>query len=163
MNQLVNRHVLNERELRIVKSVDMLERRVVVDKMALKRRFHEPLSDGDAPGGDHAEIDGQRIRRLLTVELRADDCKVDEKPFFVLDDFRLRGDDAKIARVPRALVLNHNRQFKRFRRLDFLRPWVVPNDVALPEVVQFQFRLRIDGNRRRRHYNGDIATFDRIM
>ena len=28
-----------------------------------------------------AEIDGQRVRRLLPVELRADDCKVDEKPF----------------------------------------------------------------------------------
>src|SRR5205814_3018190 len=98
---------VDQRQLRVPQSVDVLEGRAVIDEQALQRGGQQPAADADAAGRDGAEGRRQRWRQVLARDLRGDDLEVDQQAFFVLDDLGLCGRDAEVARFTGALVPHH--------------------------------------------------------
>ena len=146
LDQLVDLDALDQREPLVAQAVEVLEGGLVVDELPLQRRGHPPLGDGRFAGGDVAEVGRQRGGHVLAGHLGGDDLEIDQEPLLVLDDLGLRRNDPQFLGVAGAVVLNQHGQLERLGRLDLVGPGVVAENVALPEVVQVEFGLGVDGD-----------------
>ena len=79
--------------------------------------------------------------------MRAEDRKVDEKTLLVLDDLRLGRRDREVLGGAVAGVRDDEPDGERLGRLDFLSVRIVAVDVSLPEVVELEIGVGVDGDR----------------
>ena len=138
---------VDQRQTRIPQTIDMLERRFVVDESALQRRSQEPRRELRVAGFDVAKIHRQRRDHFLVTDLTTDDLEVDDQSFFVFDNLRLRRGDREILGQSLANVGGQQAQDVRLGGFHFFGKGVVANDVPLMEVVEFEQRVRMDGDR----------------
>gem|GEM_PF-6965991 len=120
----------------------------VVDELALQGRLEQPLADLDLAGVDGAEVCGEARGGGFAGDLGGEDLEVDQQAFFVLDDLRLGGFDAQVARGAGAGVLHHDGEDVGLGGFDLRGEGIVREHVALVEVVEREFGLRVDGDRR---------------
>ena len=158
--QLVNLHRVDQRGAQIAVVVQVLKAGREVLELALQARQQVPLRGDGGARGDIAQVDRQRVAAGMGTHLRADDLEVDQQALLVFDDLGLGRTDAQVGRPALADIDHLQAKRKRLRRLDLIGERVVADDVALPEVIEIELGLGIDGDARgqQRHVD-DGATF----
>ena len=158
VDQLMDLHPVDQRGAQVTVVVQMGEAGREILELALQAGREIPLR-GDGGGGRNiAQVNGQRVGAGLVAHLAADDLEVDQQALFVFDDLGLGRADGQVARPALADVDHLQAQREWQRGFDRVGERIVADDVALPEVVEVELGLGVDGDARRQQRHIDDAA-----
>jgi hypothetical protein len=149
----VNLHAVDERESVVPDVVEVLERGMVVDELALNIASHLPPCESTRARRDCAQIHRHRGRKLLVPHLSAEHLKSDQQTSVIVDDPGLCGGNSEIPGRAMPLVADEKSEREGHRRLNLWRKRIVAIHIPLQEVFHLEACFghycdwrRIEGN-----------------
>ena len=140
MYQLMDGHLVEQRQVFVAITGDMGGLHLVVGEVAKQRACQPPLGVHLRVGGYGAEVIGDSLSErqggITTVYLRADQFEIDKQALLILNNLGLLRHHIHVCGIAVALVVDKQCKLGRYGLFNLLRQRVVAIDIALHEVSQ---------------------------